>query len=62
MKEWLRLIFRFHHNLIVSSCCNNGVPIQEEVFREKACDTADSEDEIYYDTDYQTQSSSQNQA
>ena len=46
----LRLILRCNHNLIVSSCCNNGVPIQEEVYDPKSrVPETDSEDEIYFD-------------
>lgn len=49
-----RLICRWHHNLIISTCCNNGLSLQKEV-----CDpahtlsapTAESseEDDVYYD-------------
>lgn len=46
----LRLILRFNHNLIVSSCCNNGVSLPEEVYDPQSrVPEADAEDEIYYD-------------
>jgi len=50
----LRLICRWHHNLIISTCCNNGVSLQKEVYDPSQTDvspTAESaeEDDVYYD-------------
>jgi hypothetical protein len=50
-----RLICRWHHNLIVSTCCNNGVSLQKEVFdpteTSVSSPTPESseEDDVYYD-------------
>jgi hypothetical protein len=49
-----RLICRWHHNLIVSTCCNNGVSLQKEVFDPSQTDVSSTpesseEDDLYYD-------------
>lgn len=58
----IRLFCRWHHNLIVSSCCNYGVPIPKEVYDSQKAEGHDFReslsqapgvscppDEIYYD-------------
>lgn len=48
----IRLFCRWHHNLIVSSCCNNGVSLPKEVYDPQKADEEDNvrpSDEIYYD-------------
>lgn len=49
----IRLFCRWHHNLIVSSCCNNGVSLPKEVFDPQKTDiqteVSRPSDEVYYD-------------
>lgn len=47
-----RLFCRWHHNLILSSCCNYGVSIPKEVFDPSKSSEEDDvrpADEVYYD-------------
>jgi len=49
-----RLICRWHHNLIVSTCCNNGISLQKEVYDPSQTDVSPTpesseEDDVYYD-------------
>jgi hypothetical protein len=48
----IRLFCRWHHNLIVSSCCNNGVSLPKEVYDpQKTLEEDDLRppDEVYFD-------------
>lgn len=49
----IRLFCRWHHNLIVSNCCNYGLSLPKEVYDPQTSDiTQDGlrpSDEIYYD-------------
>jgi len=47
-----RLFCRWHHNLIISNCCNNGLSLPKEVYDPQASAHEDDlrpSDEIYYD-------------
>ena len=47
----IRLFCRWHHNLIVSNCCNNGLSLPKEVYdpsSDPGTPTSE-ENDIYYD-------------
>jgi len=49
----IRLFCRWHHNLIVSNCCNNGLSLPKEVYDPASAPVPSvretETDDVYYD-------------